>query len=149
MDGLASNRVRLVIAVLLGVPQLVVGVWAVTAPRHWFDHFPGFDPHVVAALPPFNEHLATDAGAGFLATGVALLAAAWWGYRSAVYVALLAYLALALPHFVYHIAHPSPALTSTEDAANTLLLGTGVGIAVLLAWEARPRPTPLPSRELR
>jgi hypothetical protein len=53
--------------VALAVPQVVTGTWALVDASHWFDHFPGFDPRLAAAEPPFNAHLATDAGAGFLA----------------------------------------------------------------------------------
>lgn len=153
MDGRVANWVRLTMVALLAAPQLFTGLWAVMAPQSWFDNFPGLDPHLVAALPPFNHHLATDAGAGFLATGVALAAAAFWAHRSGVYVALLAYLAFAIPHVLYHTAHPSPELTSAEDLANVLLQGGGVGLAALLGWAARPHgnaprtPVPVAKRQ--
>src|SRR5918995_601429 len=101
--------------VALAVPQVVTGTWALVDASHWFDHFPGFDPRLVAADPPFNAHLATDAGAGFLATGVALVLAAAWGRRSGALVALAAYVAFSLPHTIFHWANPAPGLTGTED----------------------------------
>ena len=52
-------------------------------PRRCCPRFPGWDPRLVAAEPPFNEHLAGDAGAGFLATGAIVLLAAWWAERRA------------------------------------------------------------------
>jgi hypothetical protein len=55
---------------LVAVPNIVTGLWAVADPRHWYDTLPGWAPHLVAAHPPFNEHLALDAGAGLLAVGV-------------------------------------------------------------------------------
>jgi len=64
------------VAAAIGVPQVVIGLWALAAPKSWFDSFPGFAPRVVAAEPPYNEHLASDVGAGFLATGVVLVVAA-------------------------------------------------------------------------
>jgi hypothetical protein len=65
--------------VALAVPQAVTGLWAILDPSGWFTEFPGFDPRLVAADPPYNAHLANDTGAGFLATAVALSLAAWWG----------------------------------------------------------------------
>lgn len=129
--------------VTLAVPQLVTGAWAVLAPQDWYESFPGIDPRLVAAEPPFNTHLATDAGAGFLATGVALAVAAAWGRRSGVYLALLTYLAFAIPHFVYHAAHPAPGLTGAEDTRNVVLLGSGLLLALLFAWGARRRRPPV------
>ena len=57
-----ARWVRLGMVVTLAVPQLVTGLWAVIATRNWFERFPGVDPRLVAAEPPFNAHLATDAG---------------------------------------------------------------------------------------
>ncbi len=76
METKVKGWVRLGVAVALGVPQVLIGLWALLAPKHWFDNFPGFDPRVVAAEPPYNEHLSRDVGAGFFATGVVLVVAA-------------------------------------------------------------------------
>ncbi len=73
MDGRVSPLVRWGLALALAPAQLVTGLWAVLAPLAWFDDFPGLGPSLIAADPPYNQHLATDAGAGFLATGVALV----------------------------------------------------------------------------
>ena len=144
MDGTAPQWVRFGL-VALGATQAVVGLWALVATRSWFDDFPGVGAHLVAAEPPFNRHLAADAGAGFVATGVALLVAAVWSQRSAVYVALAAYLAFGLPHLLYHAAHPASALSGAAKVVNLLLLSSGVVFALVLAWGARPTtPTPAP-----
>jgi len=132
--------------VALAAPQLLVGVWAVVAPRSWFDSFPGLDPRLVAAEPPFNAHLATDAGAGFLATAIALLVAALIARRGAVYVALAAYAAFAVPHALYHSINPAPGLTGGEDLLNVLVLASGIVMAAVLAWGAW---APAPPRESR
>ena len=108
--------------VALGVPNLFTGAWAVFWPEHWFDRFPGWDPRLVAAEPPFNEHLAGDAGAGFLATGAIVLLAAWWAERRAAQLALVGYGAFALPHAAFHAFNPSPGLTGAEDAQNAFVL---------------------------
>lgn len=122
--------------VLLAVPQLVTGLWAVIDPRHWYENFPGFEPSLVAADPPFSAHLASDAGAGFVATGVVLLAAALWAGRGGVLLALLAYVAFAVPHFAYHLTHASDGLTSAENVVNNVTLAIAVVVPLVLGWGA-------------
>lgn len=130
--------------VALAVPQLVTGAWAVLSPRHWFDRFPGFDPRLVAAEPPYNAHLATDAGAGFLATGVVLVGAALWYHRHAVTLALVTYLAFAVPHLAYHAANPAPGLTGAENALNVAALAVGAAFPLVLLWGAHHRGSTAP-----
>src|SRR5688500_10235320 len=137
MDTEIRRWVRLGIVVTLAAPQLVIGLWAVLAPKHWFESFPGFDPRLVAAEPPYNEHLASDVGAGFLATGVVLLVAAVWANRAAIGMALLAFAAFTAPHAIYHAANPSDALSGAEDAVNTLTLFNGLALVAVFAWGLR------------
>lgn len=122
---------------VLAAPQLVTGLWAGIAPRHWYDHFPGFGPALVAAEPPFNAHLAADAGAGFLATGVALAVAALWAHRQVVVLALVTYLAFGSVHLAYHARVPAPGLSPMQDGANAVLLAAGVALALALLWSSR------------
>lgn len=150
-DDEVPGWVRLGLVVALALPQLAVGIWAVLDPAGWFADFPGVDPRLVAAEPPYNQHLATDAGAGFMCTGVALALAALWGRRSGVLVALAALVAFAVPHLAYHASHPSDLLTSGEQALNVGVLTTPLVVAVILAvgtlrraptTKATPRATP-------
>lgn len=122
---------------VLAVPQLVTGLWAVLDARHWYRNFPGFDPRLLSADGPFNAHLATDAGAGFLATGVVLAAAAMWGRRSGLVLALVTYLIFAGAHLVFHSANPADGLTSAENARNVVTLAIGAAFPFLLLWGAR------------
>jgi hypothetical protein len=66
---------------LLAVSPLGVGVWALFAPRSFFQDFPAAGRHWVSALGPYNEHLMRDVGALNLALLVllplALLAFSW------------------------------------------------------------------------
>jgi hypothetical protein len=142
MQDLVPRWVRLGLLVTLALPQLVIGSWAVFAPASFFRSFPGFDPRLVAAVPPYNEHLVTDVGAGFLATGAALVAAAAWAHRLAVYTALIAYVAFTLPHVLYHALNPAAALSGVEDAANALTLGSGLILAAAFAIGSGPRRRP-------
>ncbi|MEL7210814.1 MAG: hypothetical protein AAGK32_21680 [Actinomycetota bacterium] len=119
------------------MPNLIAGVWAIASPRSFFDDFPGWAPRLVAAIPPYNEHQTTDAGAGLFASGVAALLAAWWMRRDVVVTAMIAYLAFALPHALYHLANPADALTTGEDALNAFTLWVAVlaaGLVLLQAW---------------
>lgn len=126
-------------AAVLAVPQLVTGGWAVLDAQHWYRNFPGFEPRLVAADGPFNAHLATDAGAGFLATGVVLVVAAVWGRRAAVGLALVTYLVFAAPHLVFHAANPADGLSSAEDARNVFTLAIGTALPLVLLWGSRVR----------
>jgi hypothetical protein len=139
MEKPAAYWVRLCVAVTLAAPQLLIGLWAVAAPDNRFRNFPGFDPRLVAAEPPYNHHLANDAGAGFVAIGVVLLVAAIWGNRASVLTALLAYAAFTVPHLLYHATNPADALTGFQDVTNALALGSGLILAGVFTWGLRPR----------
>jgi hypothetical protein len=116
----------------LGLPNALAGAWAVFAPLNWFERFPGWDPRLVAAEPPFNAHLATDAGAGLLASGVALLAAAWLADRRAALLGIVAFAAFAVPHAAYHAFNPAPGLSFAEDVQNVVVLSFSVAVAATL-----------------
>ena len=118
--------------VALAAPNLAAGIWGLVAPEHWFDSFPGWAPKLVAAFPPFNEHLVSDAAAGLFAAGVAAAIAVWWRRREVVIVAMVAFLAFALPHAMFHLAHPADALSDNEDLVNTVTLWVAVAIAVAI-----------------
>ena len=118
--------------VVLAAPNLAAGVWGLVAPEHWFDNFPGWAPRLAAAFPPFNEHLVSDAAGGLFAAGVAAAVALWWRRREVVIVAMVAFLAFALPHAMFHLAHPADALSDSEDLVNTVTLWVAVAIAVAI-----------------
>lgn len=134
--------------VALGLPNLLTGAWALLAPENWFDRFPGFDPRLVAAEPPYNAHLATDAGAGFLATGAIVVVAAWFGDRRSVRLGLVAYALFAIPHALYHTLDPSPGLTGAEDVQNaaTLVFAAVVTLVLLVVVGRSEDRTPVPAR---
>jgi hypothetical protein len=125
--------------VALGLPNVLAGLWGTIAPRSWFDSFPGWDPRLVAADPPYNAHLATDAGAGLLASGFVLLAAAWLADVRSVRLGLLSFAAFSVPHAAYHATNPAPGLTAAEDARNIALLVFVVLAAVVLFLGTRYR----------
>ncbi len=55
-----------------------------------------------------------------------------------MYTALLTYGAFAVPHLAFHAAHPATGLSTSARGANLALLSSGLVLAVLLAWWARP-----------
>ena len=126
--------------VALGIPNALAGLWAVLSPEGWFEDFPGWDPRLVAAEPPFNAHLATDAGAGLFASGLVLLAAAWLADRRSVQLAVVAFLAFAIPHTTFHATNEAPGFTDGENVQNVATLVFTIVVAVaLFVGSTRPR----------
>jgi len=126
--------------VAVGLPNALAGLWGVLSPDGFYDNFPGWDPRLVAAEPPFNAHLAADAGAGLLASGVVLLAAAWLADRRSVRLALVAFAVFAVPHAAYHAFNPAPGLSRAEDGLNVAFLSFAVLAATVLFVGARSTP---------
>ena len=113
---------------IVGVLDLVIGAWAVVAPHGFFTTFPGFGHHWVGAYPPYNEHLVLDTGAGFLAVGIALIAAAVVATRTVVAVGILVMFVKEVPHFLFHLFNPADRLGGIDQ-----LLSTGsIGLEILL-----------------
>lgn len=118
--------------VALGTPSLIAGLWAVVSPQAWFDNVPGLGPALVAAEPPYNAHLAADAGAGLLASGLVLVLGAWLGDTRTVKLALVAFAAFAVPHAAYHVFNPAPGLTAGQDVLNAGFLVFVVAVTAVL-----------------
>jgi hypothetical protein len=108
--------------VALGAPLVLLGAWAVVAPRSWFDDFPGLGRHWVSAIGPYNEHLATDVGAFFLALGGLVVFAAFVLDRRLVQGALGALVVYSVPHLVYHLTELD-VYSTTDKILNLISLG--------------------------
>jgi hypothetical protein len=133
----SRSIIRVGLAVL-ALPQALIGLWALLAPRDWFDTFPGAGHHWLPAYGAYNEHLATDVGGTFIALGLLLLGAALYLERRLVQVALVAYLAYEVPHFVYHLG-ADDALSSGDQIASAVTLALTVVLAIaLLVLTRRP-----------
>ena len=124
-------------AAFLAVPNLVTGVWAVSSPRGFFDDFPGLGPALVSAEPPYNMHLITDAGAGFLAVGGALALAAAFGGVGELRLALGVLVLFAAPHTTYHVLHPASGLEAGANLFSDLALGAQVLLPIVLILLSR------------
>ncbi|HLM47316.1 MAG TPA: hypothetical protein VK458_25845 [Myxococcaceae bacterium] len=112
---------------LVAATTLGAGLWALPFPRSFYGAFPfpGWD--WISTLGPYNEHLVRDYGAMNLALGVLLVSAAISPERRLSQVALLTYLAFAIPHFVFHAAQTH----HFTFFHNALQLGS-LGLLVLL-----------------
>jgi hypothetical protein len=83
----------------------IVGVWASTRPRSFYDDFPGAGHHWVAMAGPYDEHLVTDVGWLSLALTLTLVVALWRRDVVLIRTASLAALVFAAPHLAYHVRH--------------------------------------------
>lgn len=129
--------IRTVLAAL-GLVQLLDGLYALLAPHAFYSDFP-LGRGWVAALPAYNEHLVRDVGGLFLATGLVLVAAAWFCERRLAIIACASYLLFAIPHAIYHYLNLGP--YSTGDAvANALTLAATVVLPLWVLFELRRRP---------
>jgi alkylhydroperoxidase family enzyme len=147
-DHLTANRGAIRFLLLaLGVPQALIGLWALVSPHTFYDDFPAGTDGWVHVLGPFDEHLVTDVGSLFIALGVVLVLAALSLRRGAVLAAATGWLIFSVPHFLWHVFNLEP--YSTADAvANTVTLGWTVvgGVLVLVLALRRPegRRAPAP-----
>jgi hypothetical protein len=137
-----APRLSRTILWLLTAVQLLVGGWAVAAPRSFFDQFPGFGHHWTALLPPNNEHQTPDVGALSLALAVVTAAAAVALERRLVAVTALAWLGYSVPHLAFHLAHLRgvPAADQVGEVAS-LALGVAAPLRLLVGAAASPAAT--------
>ena len=114
---------------LVAIPAGVVGVWALAAPRSFFEDFPGLGVAWVAELPRYSEHLVRDIGALNLGLAVLLAWAALGLERGVVRAALVAWLVYSVPHFVFHATHLG---RYEDDSATSQMIALGLGILLPL-----------------
>jgi len=124
----------------LGIPQGLIGLWALFAPRSFYDDFPAGTDGWVNVLGPFDEHLVTDVGALFVGLGILLSIAAFTLHRTTVVAATVTWLVFAVPHAIWHFFNLEP--YGTADAmANSLTIGwTVVGGVLVLVLLTRRAP---------
>ena len=72
-----------------------------------------------------------------MAIGIALLVAFARPTRELLVMALITYLAFAVPHALYHSFNAAPGLDSAENVVSTMSLWAGAGLAVVCLWGAR------------
>jgi hypothetical protein len=121
------DRVVRVLLALMAISSGFIGLWALLAPRSFYDDFPGAGRHWVSADGPYNEHLVRDVGGLNLALTVVVVVAAITLVRVLVQTAAVSSLVFGIPHFAYHAAHTD--LYSSSDSAATLF---SLGLAIVL-----------------
>jgi hypothetical protein len=127
---------------VLAFVQGVLAVWALAAPRAFYDDFPGGGRSWVSPLGPYDEHLVRDVGALSLALTVVLVVAFVGPDRRLVLAAGLAYLAWSVPHLVFHLT-ADDVLAAGDRIVSEAGELVSVLIAAALVWDAvraRERP---------
>src|SRR3954471_19600640 len=109
---------RAALAVLI-LSQGTLALWALLAPRAFYDDFPGGGRSWVSPLGPYDEHLVRDVGALSLALTVVLGCAAIWPDRRLRLVAALSYLAWSVPHLIFHLTADGALSTGDRIASET------------------------------
>ncbi|MEX1142551.1 MAG: carboxymuconolactone decarboxylase family protein [Thermoleophilaceae bacterium] len=139
-DHLTRNRgpVRFVL-LALGVPQALIGLWALLAPRSFYDGFPTGTDGWVSPLGPYAEHLVVDVGALFIGLGVLLTIAAIRLRRSLVAAAAVSWLIFSIPHTLWHAANLGPLATGDAIANMATLAWTVIGGSLVLLLARAPR----------
>ena len=133
--GLRYVLVRLNL-LLLAALELTIGVWTTFNPASFYNDVPTVD-----WTPPYSEHLFRDFGGATLGLGVLLAAATFWMERRLVLVSLVAYLAFAIPHSIFHLHH----LHGDSEMWSRVLEGYAYGNVIwplaglVLAWK-KDRP---------
>lgn len=137
---MVSRRVRTVARVVLGLlafSSIQIGLWAVVAPRSFYEDFPGGGRQWVAPDGPFNEHFIRDFGGLNLALGLVLVVAAVQLSPTFVRTAAGAALLFAVPHLTYHLFHLD-VYETVDQIGNVVTLSLAVlGPLVLLALSPR------------
>jgi heme/copper-type cytochrome/quinol oxidase subunit 4 len=91
---------------LLAVTALYTGIWAYFSPESWHANFPGFGLSWLPQLGPYNQHLAKDAGAMFLAMAtLTIITLRYVRDNRAVRTAGAVWLVFNVLHLIYHMRH--------------------------------------------
>lgn len=132
-DHITRNRGAIRFLLLaLGVPQALIGLWALLAPSSFYDDFPAGTSGWVDVLGPFDEHLVTDVGALFVALGFLLCFAAVSLRRGTVIAAAVSWLIFSVPHFAWHLFNLEPYGTADAIGNTATLAWTVLGGALVL-----------------
>lgn len=119
----------------LALASISIGVWALLAPKSFFDDYPGLGRVWVGVDGPYNEHLVRDVGALNLALSVVLVAAGVTLLRPLVVTAAIACLVWGVPHVVYHIFNAGE-LDAGDAAASIVGLALFAVLPIVLIFVA-------------
>ena len=119
------------ILLALGVPQALIGLWALLAPHNFYVDF-GLGGGWVSALGAYDEHLVRDVGALFVGLGLLMIVAAVRGQRELTLTAVAVWLTFAVPHTIYHVFNLGPYTTGDAIANVVTLVWTVLGALIVL-----------------
>ncbi|MFB6346577.1 MAG: hypothetical protein ABEK50_12535 [bacterium] len=86
---------------MVGLPVLVLSIWMIAAPHHWFETF-GWSTSWLGIHGPYNVHLILDFGFSQLALSVLILGGSLTMELRWIRLSLVAWLIYSLPHFLFH-----------------------------------------------
>jgi heme/copper-type cytochrome/quinol oxidase subunit 4 len=124
---------------LLALTALYTGIWAYFSPEGWHASFPGFGLSWLPQLGPYNEHLAKDAGAMFLAmAALTIITLRYVRDNRAVQTTGAVWLVFNVLHLIYHMQHLHMYETS-DQVLNVVSLSSLVALSVALLVLSLPR----------
>jgi uncharacterized protein DUF4345 len=129
-------RLQQVAAGALTLSAAYVGIWALLAPRSFFDDFPLPGRDWVNLAGAYDEHLVRDVGGLYLALGVMT---AWAVLRPRVdlfRVVGVAWEVFSIPHLLFHLGHLD-GLGTADQIGESASLGLTVVLAALLIVPTR------------
>jgi hypothetical protein len=135
---------RIALGVLL-VVALAIGLWALLAPRSFYDDFPTSSMRWVATDGPYNRHLISDVGSLYLALGALTVAAL--ARPALARLAGVVWLVFSVPHWIYHSAHLGPYGTRDQVLNEVSLVGVVILAALLCVPVKRWVGAPTPARQ--
>ncbi|HEY4456646.1 MAG TPA: hypothetical protein VGN81_20210, partial [Pseudonocardiaceae bacterium] len=131
-----GHRVVLAVLVLIGFGT---GIWAYAAPAGFYGAFPGFGLRWLPQLGPYDEHLAVDVGAMFLAFGVlAVFAFVRAGDQWMLRATGLSWLVFNVLHLIYHLSMLGM-YRPTDQVLNVVLLSVLVVLPLFLLFPTTKR----------
>jgi hypothetical protein len=131
--------IRRIALAVIAAGSLVVGAWALAAPRSFYDDFPGAGRVWVAVDGPYNEHLVRDVGGLNLGLAFVAAVALVTGSVAVARAAGGAALIFGVPHLVYHATHLDP-FDRTDQVALLVSLGLAAAAGLVAAGPDRGAP---------
>jgi hypothetical protein len=119
------RRFGMIAAALAAAIYLVFGVWALVAPRSFFDQ--------IATYPPYNKHFVHDLGAFQVGIGVAALTGLW--ARDALVAGLAGAAAGSVGHAISHLVDEELGGHDIDPYATVAL----AVVLVVATWAAASR----------
>ena len=117
---------------------LIIGSWALFAPRVFYDGFPAPGHHWISVDGPYNEHLVRDVGAFYLALAIASLMVLSRRGVSEARIVGAAWIVFSVPHLLYHLHHL--AMYTRVDQIGLIATLGGTLLLALPLWLRSSRP---------